>query len=360
MTTKKPDITPRFEDRVFLGFVVVASLAMAWIASPFYGAVLWALVTAIVFAPVNDRLMLRMPTHRNTAAGLSLIMVILLVIVPAVAIGSLLVEEAIGTYYSIQQQEIDIGRAVRDVQAALPPIVTETLERFGLNDFKGIQDKLSSILTSGLRLIATQALNIGQGAFSLAISMGIMLYLTYFLLRDGRAMHRKIGEAVPMRTDQRRALFDKFITVIRATIKGSIVVAAIQGMLGGIVFAILDIQGALLWGVVMGVLSLVPAIGTALIWAPVALYLLATGAVWQGVTLILCGVFLIGMVDNVLRPILVGKDTRMPDYVVLISTLGGISVMGINGFIVGPVIAALFIASWEIFVDSRLSDRLGG
>jgi predicted PurR-regulated permease PerM len=126
-------------------------------------------------------------------------------------------------------------------------------------------------------------------------------------------------------------------------------VAAIQGTLGGVIFSFLGIQGALLWGFVMAFLSLLPAIGAALIWAPVAIYFLLTGAIWQGITLIAFGVLVIGMVDNVLRPILVGQDTRIPDYVVLISTLGGMVLFGLNGFVIGPVIAALFIAAWDLF-----------
>ena len=126
-------------------------------------------------------------------------------------------------------------------------------------------------------------------------------------------------------------------------------VAVTQGALGGIAFWFLGIQGVLLWSVLMAFLSLLPAIGAGLIWAPVAIYFLASGQLAQGLGLIAYGVLVIGMVDNVLRPILVGKDTRMPDYVVLISTIGGMALMGINGFVIGPVIAALFISAWGLF-----------
>ena len=122
--------------------------------------------------------------------------------------------------------------------------------------------------------------------------------------------------------------------------------AIVQGAIGGVVFWALGIHAALLWGVLMGFLSLLPAVGTGLIWVPVAVYLLVTGAIWQGIVLVLCGLFVIGMVDNVLRPILVGRETRIPDYVVLITTLGGLEAMGFNGLVIGPVIAALFIAVW--------------
>ena len=135
--------------------------------------------------------------------------------------------------------------------------------------------------------------------------------------------------------------------------KGNIVVAIVQGALGGLIFWVLGIHAPLLWAVLMAFLSLLPAVGTALVWLPVALYFLATGAHWQGLILIAYGVFVIGLVDNVLRPVLVGKDTRMPDYIVLIATLGGMAVFGPNGFVIGPLIAALFIAAWDLFAASR-------
>ena len=152
----------------------------------------------------------------------------------------------------------------------------------------------------------------------------------------------------------KQALARKFATVIRATVKGNIVIALIQGTLGGLALWALDVRGALVWAVLMAFLSLLPAVGAGLIWGPVAVYLLITGSVIQGAGLIAFGVLVIGMVDNLLRPILVGKDTRMPDYVVLLSTLGGLAVFGINGFIIGPVIAAMFIAVWDIYVRERI------
>jgi predicted PurR-regulated permease PerM len=129
-------------------------------------------------------------------------------------------------------------------------------------------------------------------------------------------------------------------------------VAIAQGTLGGLAFWFLGVQGALLWAVLMAFLSLLPAVGAALIWGPVALYFLATGRIWQGLVLVFVGVFVIGLVDNILRPILVGKDTQMPDYIVLMSTIGGMALFGINGFVIGPVIAALFMAAWSLFANS--------
>lgn len=356
----RPKTVPskHFEDRVLVGFVIAATLAMFWVSWPFFGPILWALVVAIAFAPVHDRLLMRTPTRRNSVAVLTLLIVIAVVIIPTFVIGSMLVEEALATYQTLQSRQIDVEEIVRNVEAALPSTLRNMLDRIGPNEIAEIQSRLSSVLTSALQLFAREALSIGQGAFSFVLALGVMLYLTFFLLRDGRHLTRRIGEVIPLRAEQRGALFDKFTTVIRATVKGSIIVAIVQGILGGLLFAFLGVNAPLMWGVIMGLLALIPAVGTGLVWAPFGIYLLLSGSVWQGVVMLLFGFFVISMVDNVLRPILVGQDTRMPDYVVLISTLGGLSVMGINGLIVGPVIAAMFIAAWEIFGESRAAERL--
>jgi predicted PurR-regulated permease PerM len=175
----------------------------------------------------------------------------------------------------------------------------------------------------------------------------------FFFLRDGHQLVRRLREAIPLELDVKRSLATKFATVIRATVKGNIVVAMVQGALGGFIFWALDLQAPVLWGVLMAFLSLLPAVGAAVVWLPVAVYLLLTGSVVQGGVLIAFGVLVIGLVDNVLRPILVGKDTKMPDYVVLLSTLGGISLFGLNGFVIGPVIAAMFMAAWDLLVSAR-------
>jgi predicted PurR-regulated permease PerM len=159
---------------------------------------------------------------------------------------------------------------------------------------------------------------------------------------------------VPLRIAQQHALFRRFTIVIRATVKGSIVVAIVQGTLGGLIFWLLGIDGSLLWGAVMAVLSLLPAVGAGLVWLPVGVYLLATGAVWKGIALIAFGALVISTIDNVLRPILVGGQTKIPDYVVLIATLGGITIFGVNGLVIGPVIAAMFLAAWDLFSEQRL------
>ncbi|MBV2148730.1 AI-2E family transporter [Sphingobium sp. AS12] len=343
----------RIEDGFFLALVLIVSIAFALVVEPFFAAILWGVIAAILFAPVNKRLLAAMPTHRNSAALITLLLIIGIVIVPAIVLAMALLQEAAYFYGKIQSGEIDFARLFAQVQASLPGWATRWLRDWGLTNFDAAQAMLTRGITSSFRTLATQALVIGQSAFGFLMALGVMLYLAFFLLRDGEDLGRRVVDAAPLRASQRQALIHQFVVVIRATIKGSIVVAIVQGLIGGIVFGMLGIEGALLWGVLMGAFSLLPAIGTGLIWVPVALFLFATGAIWQGVVLVLCGVLVIGMVDNVLRPVLVGRDTRIPDYVVLISTLGGIEMFGFNGIVIGPVIAALFIATWNIFTRMR-------
>jgi predicted PurR-regulated permease PerM len=138
-------------------------------------------------------------------------------------------------------------------------------------------------------------------------------------------------------------------------LKGTLLVGLVQGMLGGLLFGILGLRAAVFWGVIMAMLSLLPLVGPAVVWVPAAIYLLITGSVTKGIVLIVAGVLIVGTADNILRPILVGRETRMPDYMILLSTLGGLSVFGAAGFVAGPVLAALFLSVWDMFAKEQRS-----
>ncbi len=345
--------TRRFEDGGFLVLVLLVTLAFVWLITPFFGAILWGVVAAIVFAPVYNWLLRRMNGQRNFAAVSTLMLILALVIVPAIFLGASLVQEAAALYAKFQTGQINLAAIFADLRGALPDWARHWLDSRGLADFQSVERLVGEGISAGLQSIAARALLFGQGALSFLAALGVMLYLTYFLLRDGDDLSAKVKAAVPLRAHLRDTLFGHFVIVVRATMKGTVVVAVIQGLLGGLIFWMLGVEGALLWGVLMGFFSLVPAVGTAIIWIPVAGYLLAIGSLWQGGVLVFCGVFVIGLVDNLLRPILVGQDTRMPDFLVLIATLAGIELFGLNGFIVGPVIAALFLAVWNIIAEMR-------
>ncbi|WP_027578792.1 AI-2E family transporter [Bradyrhizobium sp. Ai1a-2] len=347
----------RIEDQGFLLLLFVVTLAFAWILQPFYGAVLWAIVVAVIFAPVNRRILRSVGGRETLAASITVLLIIAMVLLPLAIIATSLAREAAGLYSKIQSGEYNFSGYVQRVFDALPAWATGWLDRFNLGDLSALRETLTSGLMKGGQVLAPQALSIGMNTFDFVISLGIMLYLLFFLLRDGKAVADRIREAVPLEADRKSALFTRFADVVRATVKGGVLVAMAQGALGGLAFWFLGVHAPILWAVLMAFLSLLPAIGAGLVWIPVAIYFLATGAIWQGLGLIAYGVLVIGLVDNVLRPFLVGKGTKLPDYVVLISTLGGIEVFGLNGFVIGPLIAAIFMVSWDIFATSRRTSR---
>ena len=343
-------------NKTFLLMLVAVSLAFGWILWPFFGALFWGVVLAIVFMPLHRRVRARMRGQQSWAALITLTVIVLSVLLPLAFLSASLVSEGAVYYQRMESGELDFGRYFEQVMLALPTWVTDRMTHFGLGNVEALKLKLSTAISQGASLIASQALSIGQDTFGFIINFFITIYLVFFLLRDGSTLAARINSAIPLDEDSKLELRRKFNTVIRATVKGNLVVAVVQGALGGLAFWFLGVDGALLWSVIMAFLSLLPAVGAALVWLPVALYFLVNGEVWQGVGLIAYGVLVIGMVDNVLRPILVGKDTKMPDYVVLISTLGGMTVFGLNGFVIGPVIAAMFIAVWGICITARTGD----
>ena len=344
---------PVLRDRPFLLLLILVSVAFAWILWPLYGAILWGTILAVVSAPLNRWLTGRFGGRRTAAALVTLVLVVVIVILPVTVIGGLLVEQAADVYTRVKSGELNPAQHFERIVLTLPGWAVRLLERFDLAELTAVQHRISEGLLGGSQFVATQALSVGQRTFDVVVSFFVMLYLLFFLLRDGDDLVRRIRAAVPLSAEHQGALGENFTLVIRATVKGTVVVALAQGVLGGLMFWLLGIRGALLWAVVMALLSLLPGVGTALVWVPVAVYFLVTGAVWSGLLLIGYGVLVIGLVDNVLRPVLVGKDTRIPDYVVLISTLGGLAVFGANGIVVGPIIAALFLAAWDIASTSR-------
>jgi predicted PurR-regulated permease PerM len=335
-------------DKAFLVLLVLVTLAFGWILLPFYGAILWATVLATVFSPTHRWLLNAMAGRPNVAALVTLLIIVGIVLLPlALTVGSL-IAEATSLYERVQSGQVDLGGIFKNFLDALPSWASSLLGRLGLTDAGDIQSRLVGILKEGGQFFATQAVLVGQGTANFIIGLGIMLYLLFFLLRDGDTIARAVRRAIPLRSEQKVALYERYTVVVRAMIKGTVLVAIVQGVLGGFIFWLLGIHAPVLWGVMMAFLSLLPAIGAAAVWFPVALYLLVTGSVLKGVVLIAFGAGVIGLVDNLLRPYLVGKSTRMPDFIVLLSTLGGIAIFGLNGLVVGPLIAAMFFAAWDI------------
>jgi predicted PurR-regulated permease PerM len=337
------------EDKIFAVLLVAITVAFGWILGPFLGPLIWASVLAILFAGLFRRISKWLGAKRSTAAAVTVFFILVIVVIPLTLITSLLLEQLIALVKGIQSGQIDVKQDVQNVLGVLPSSLVDFLNRHGLLNLDQLRDGISAWLKTRSQDIAAGAFGIGRSTLGLLLSTAIAVYLLFYLLRDGDMLVERIEHAIPLRPNQRQAIVSSFTVVIRSIVKCSLLVALLQGALGGLIFYLLGINGALLWGVVMALLSLLPSVGAALIWAPAGVYLLLSGPLWKGIVLLAFGCLVIGPVDTLLRSRLMGKNTRMPDYVVFLSVLGGLSVFGLNGVIIGPVIGALFIAAWALY-----------
>lgn len=340
-------------------FLALITIGLVAIVSGYIGALFWAALAALLFQPLFQRLLRRWPGRRNQAAGVTLLILTVAVVIPALIIASLVVDQAAGVYQQMRSGEINFASYFSQVHDALPERLQGALDRAGYGSFERAQARIGAAVSASASMLASRALSIGANAAAFLLTFAVGLYVTYFLLRDGEQIGPAVVRALPLERDIATRLAEKFCAVVRATIKGSGVVALVQGALGAVTFWIVGLPAALLWGVMMAIAALLPAIGPAIVWIPVAIYLAAIGSVWQAIVVVASGVMLIGLADNVLRPILVGRDTGIPDWLVLVTTLGGIELVGLSGIVIGPLAAALFITGWAALTEQRLGEPDG-
>ena len=341
------------ETGIIAFMLLAASIAFCWILWPFVGAILWAVLLAIIFTPSYQALLARTPQWRNVASGATVLLIAILVVLPLTLVASALGQEVSGVVERIQSGDLDVQRLLSTFRSSLPEWAANWLTHFELTGLPALWERLSTALTQGWQLIAQQALSLGQLTVGFLLDIFIMLYLLFYLLRDGGTLLSYARRAIPLPPEQQQVLLDRFTVTVRSVLKGSFVVALVQGALGGLIFWALGIGTPILWGTLMAVLSLLPLVGSGLVWAPAAIYFLLTGSVTKGIVLLIFGTLVISTIDNALRPLLVGTDVKMPGYVVLVSSLGGIALFGFNGFVVGPLVAVLFLTAWEMYLQVK-------
>lgn len=349
----------RVENGGLILFLAAITIGLTLVVSSFIGALLWAALAALLFQPLFQRLLARWPGRRNMAAALTILIITVAVVIPAIVIASLVVEQAAGVYTQMRSGQVNFASYFQRVHDALPLRLQHLMDTSGFDSFERAQARISQSVSNSVSTIARQAFSIGANAAAFLLAFGVGLYVTFFLLRDGESIGPAIVEALPLEPSVAQRLADKFVAVVRATIKGSGLVALAQGALGAATFWIVGLPAALLWGMLMAIAALLPAVGPAIIWVPVAVYLLAIGDIWQAVVVVGSGVVVIGLADNILRPMLVGRDAGIPDWLVLVTTLGGINLVGLSGIVVGPVAGALFITGWQILTEQRRSRAAG-
>lgn len=331
--------------------VLVAAVTAAFILllAELLLAVFWATVLAVLFHGLYRRLIPRLWQRPSLAAAAILLLVLVGVVAPVVLLGWAVVREASQFYAAVEGGSLDPGAALDTVGAWLP-WARQILENFGL-DFEQVRSGLTSLAANAGRFAATGLVAAGQGALKLMLQLAVMLYLLFFFLRDGDRLVAALVRILPLGDEREYELLGQFAAVSRVSVTSLVVIGAVQGGLGGVTLALLGIGSPVLLGVLMGVLSIIPAVGPGLVWAPIAIWLFASGQWIPGLILVIVGLLVVGLADNLLRPMLVGRTARLPDYVILLATLGGLSVFGFSGLVIGPVLAALFFVSWRLFEE---------
>jgi predicted PurR-regulated permease PerM len=336
----------------FMVLLFAVSIAFVWLIRGFLQPIFWAIALGIVVYPLHQRIQARLGHWRSAAAAISMLLVVVIVVIPIGIIVATVTNEAVLLYDRVQAGQLSLAGIYDFVEQRFPELLA-LLQKIDIDPEK-LQSQLSAGATQVTQFVASRAIALGQDTLRITVFFFLMLYLLFFFLRDGQKLLEGLVRALPLGNERERHLLGRFAEVSRATIKGSLVVGIVQGAIGGIAFAILGIGSPVLWGVIMALLSIIPAVGPAFVWLPAAIFLFTGGQVVSGIVLVLIGTLVIGLVDNFLRPLLVGRDTKMPDYLILLSTLGGLAAFGLAGVVIGPIIAAFFLSIWAMAEETPL------
>ena len=330
---------------LFVALLAVVTVAFLWIIKTFAYPIFWAAIIAGMFYPIykffNKKL--KVP---NLSTAITMMIVLVIIVVPLILIGTLVVSQSIDMYNSLSQ---NTGNIKTGINTAVEWIRNNPLTAQLNIDQSAITQKFTELAQTLTSFLLNSAKNFTQNSVVFLIMLFITFYSLFFFIRDGEKLLKKLMHLCPLGDEQEKMLYNKFTSTTRATIKGSLIIGLIQGTLGGLMFWVAGINGAIIWGLLMVLLASVPGIGPYFVWVPAAIVMIILGHTWTGIGMILFGALVIGTIDNILRPMLVGKDSQMHPLLVLLSTLGGIAVFGISGFIIGPIIASLMLAFWEMY-----------
>lgn len=338
----------------FFGLIIATSALFIWLLRDLVLPLFWAVVFAILLYPLFTRITHWLGGYSAIAALLTIALLLIVLFVPLYFLGIAISNQAIDFYLSLAEHNFSPQQMLADV-----PYLSETLTGF-LGDSQSLAGHARELVQSTSAWVATQAFSIGSTTLSFVLKLALALYVLFFLLKDGKRLGTYLLRIIPLGDDKERMLYERFASTTRAIIKGTVIVAIVQGAVGGALFAIAGIPSPMLWGVAMALAALIPALGAGIIWAPAGIILLLLGNLPGALIVLGGGALIVGLIDNILRPVLVGRDTEMPDALILLAILGGIASFGLAGIIIGPVIAALFLSVWDLFtreftpeIDSR-------
>lgn len=337
----------QFRKAFLLLMVTGISVAMILILKSFLMTLVVAAIMAGLVRPLFRQILRRVGDRRAVAAIVTVVLTLIVIVGPLLAVTGLVVTQAADITSNVRPI---VERAINS-----PTYLDQRLQ--GLPGYDAylkpyrnlILTKAGEVVNSLGSFLVSSLSDTTLGTVTLLAHFFITLYTMFFFLLDGPGLLNAMLDYLPLHSDEKELLIERFLSVTRATIKGTLVIGLIQGTMSGLAFWVLGIPNAAFWGVLMIVLSILPLIGGALIWVPACIILFATGAVTKAIVLALFCSLIVGSVDNILRPWLVGRDTKMHDLVILFSTLGGLMTIGPMGFIIGPLMAGLFVTSWQIF-----------
>lgn len=328
----------------FLLFLAVAT-AVFFIFQPFLTAIVAAAILAALFKHPYNFIEKITRGSRVTSALVTCLLVSVIIITPVLIVLSLAIGEANDLYHNLGQGsslEVSIEKTVVLIENI--PVLGTLVDGRAFNEERILSD-IKQFSQNALGLLQAAY----QGITSFVFWIFVMFFSLFYFLIDGKGTLKYLMTLSPLKNEHDKLLIEKFVSISRATLKGTLVVGVIQGLLGGIAFWIAGVPSPAIWGLIMVLFSIIPMVGTAIVWLPAGIIMLLLGNIWQGVFILAVGMGVISVIDNILRPKLVGRDTQMHPLMVFFATLGGIALFGLPGFIIGPIIVSLFMALSEIY-----------
>jgi len=332
---------------IFYILLGVITALFFFIIKPFFFAVFWAVLIAGIFFPVY-RFLNKKIKNPNWCAGVTLCLIVLCLLIPLGLLIDLLVVEAFDLYKAF---DTNTSSWIASLSEFLNTLNKNPLFARLHIDQAFLIEKSQDALKAVTAYVVNHISAFTQNTILVVVKFAVMLYTLFYFLRDGEHLISAAITNIPLEDKHLRHFVDQFFNTAKASLKFTLIIGGIQGFLGGLIFYITGIEKAVVWGVVMFALSVVPAIGCSLVWAPAGVIMLFLGNIWQGIVILVFGALVISSVDNLLRPVLLGRDTNMHALLIFLSTLGGIAAFGASGFVLGPIIAALFLAAWKLFVE---------
>ncbi len=329
------------------------------ILKPFLPALVWAAILATVFHPLFSALS-RWLRHPRWASALSCTLLTVVIVLPAMFLLFMLAEQSVSAYKMLE------GHVVAGGPASFEAVRKASSYQWFLARTKGLgmpEPDLGAVAVKALGIVSqflvSRSASIFSGITHFVVNFFVMIFALYYLLLRGPGILHELRQLSPLRPEHEEKIIEKFRAITLAALGGSLATALIQGTAGGLVFLCFGLPSPLLWGAVMAFLSLVPVVGTALVWGPLVVYYILRGAVWKGIILLVVSVVAVGSVDNVVKPMFIKRGTEIDTLWIFLSVLGGIGVFGFLGLFLGPFLVTLLLVLVEIYkVEFR--HELGG